>query len=160
MLQHNQTKLSKKDFPELTKKRQQPVLDNSPEKYSTQEGLSSRSLSSMQKISYLDQIKKENSIPKENKYHTPEGWTTLQQVKGRNQVIITRNIKEEKEDPYAVLNALVNLDKKRKQKYLETWGEDNYDKEFPKYEPIYYYSEESDVETETSDIVGEDIDMY
>lgn len=134
-----------KEFPELTKNTNQ--LTTSP-----------------LKVSYVEQIKKENIIPEDTGYKTPKGWTSLQQVKGRNQVIITRNLKEEIEIPETqkILNSLVSLDMKRKQHYLETWGEENYKKEFPVYEPIYSSSDDTDDErkSEYSDVIEEDMDIY
>ena len=134
---------STKDFPLLTKTK-------------------SKSSELNLEVSYAEQIKKENTTPeKESVYTTPPGWTTLQQVKGRNQVIITRNpINELTEEPHAVLNALVSLDRKRKQYYMNTWGEENYNAEFPKYEPIYSSSDESEEEDNYSDIITEDFDIY
>jgi hypothetical protein len=103
---------------------------------------------------FLEKIKKEKKIVQivKKKKEIPYGWTLITYDKKRNKSYIKyneqyledeQNKKEEEEErmiPFMVLDALANLHSKRKEKYINEWGYDEYEKMFisPNYDPEYF----------------------
>jgi hypothetical protein len=102
---------------------------------------------------FLEKIKKEKKIVQKvkKKEEIPYGWTLITYNKKTNKSYIEYNEQyiedeqnkkeeEEKMKSFMIIDALVNLHLKRKEKYINEWGYDEYEKMFisPNYDPEYF----------------------
>jgi hypothetical protein len=103
--------------------------------------------------SFLEKVKTEkvsDTTSSQNPFDCIKpGWTIIQMNKENNRIVQKekripfeeeKNTFSESETSYYVLDALVNLHETRKQKYIEDWGEDEYEKMFlfPNYDYHYF----------------------
>ena len=135
----NQKKLEITNFPELVSTFVLPKIDNIP------------SISFLEKVTTINTVKEEDNIDKEkfDFNNLKPGWSMLKRNPVTNQTIIkSKVIISEKEESvlsevdvaYNILYSLVDLHERRKEKYIESWGEDEYEKMFmfPNYDYEYF----------------------
>jgi len=102
---------------------------------------------------FLEKIKKDKKIVQivKKKEEIPYGWALIKYDKKRSKSYVEYNEKyledeqnkkeeEERMIPFMILDALANLHLKRKEKYINNWGYDEYEKMFisPNYDPDYF----------------------
>jgi len=135
----NQKKLEITNFPELVSISVLPKIDNIP------------SISFLEKVTTINTVKEEDNIDKEKLdfNNLKPGWSMLKRNPVTNQTIIkSKVIISEKEEfvlsevdvAYNILYSLVDLHERRKEKYIQSWGEDEYEKMFmfPNYDYEYF----------------------